>query len=213
MAQMYECDLDVHQIGSDTQTWFYSLKTSQGRWTSLSFTPLSKSRLRKGLHLSVTEAGKRVNACCAVSALAELRRRLLPSLRLQSAVTLKRKRCYSKHFFPFKRTSLLKARPFQYIAAGTMNGLLAQHHCKMQGMPALETGCHPRHHRHVALSTMHFVGAADSAKVLSTHAADSTGFQESYKIADVNPAFKARHLRVHQLSCFAQLTAPERLLL
>ena len=60
---------------------------------------------------------------------------------------------------------------------------------------------------------MHFVGAADSAKVLSAHTKDSKVYQEAYKIADVNPAFKTRCLMVHKLTSFAQLTAPERLLL
>ena len=215
MAQLHTCDLDtfVHDSDSSVSVWFYSMKTSQGRWTSLSFRPLSRSRLRKGLQLSATEAGARVCSCCAVLALAEIRRRMLPGLRLQTAYGLKRKKCYSKNFFPFKKSSLLSGQPFQYIKASTMNGLLSKHHGKMPGMPAFAAGCHPRHYRHVALSTMHFVGSADTAKVLSTHAKDSTVFQESYKIADLDPDFKARHLRVHELSSFAQLTAPERLLL
>ena len=215
MAQLYTCDLDTFENGSDAPVtvWFYSLKTSQGRWTSLSFKPLSRSRLRKGLQLSATVAGDRAQSCCAVLALAEIRRRMLPGLRLQTSSVLKRKKCYSKNFFPFKKSSLLSGRPFQYIKATTMNGLLSQHHGKMPGMPAFATGCHPRHYRHVSLSTMHFVGSADTAQVLSTHAKDSTIFRENYKIADMDPDFKARYLRVHELSSFAQLTAPERLLL
>jgi len=193
MAQLYACDLDTFETGSDAPVtvWFYSMKTSQGRWTSLSFRPLSRSRLRKGLQLSATVAGNRARSCCAVLALAEIRRRMLPGLRLQTSWALKRKKCYSKNFFPFKKSSLMSGLPFQYIKAGTMNGLLSQHHGKMPGMPAFATGCHPRHYRHVSLSTMHFVGSADTAKVLSTHAKDSTIFQENYKIADHGPRFQS----------------------
>jgi hypothetical protein len=138
---------------------------------------------------------------------------MLPALRQTKPVSLKRKRCYDKHFLPFKNTDLESGGPIQFVTASTINGVLARHHGKMPGMPALGSGCHPRHYRHVSLSSMHFVGAAEAARVLSTHAADSMVFRESYKIADVNPDFKARYLRVHELSCFAQLTSPERLLL
>ena len=220
MAQLYGCDLDGFEEGASTDpvnVWFYSLKTKQGCWSCLSLTPLSRSRLRKGLHLSVKEAAKRSRSCCAVTALAEIRRRMLPVLRKQKPLSLKRKRVYGKQFFPFKRDvpeKLLKSGgEFRYIAAGTMNGLLATHHLRMEGMPPFGAGCHPRHYRHVALSSMHFVGAADSAKVLSTHAKDSKVYQETYKIADMDPDFKARYLLVHKLTSFAQLTAPERLLL
>lgn len=228
MAHVKQSNLDGYQEDSDTvvSIWFYSLKTSQGKWTALQFTPLSRSRLRKGLQLSVSEAKARVQSCCAVRALAEIRRRMLPLLRTQQAVALKRKQIYAKHFLPWKKddpgmgstisatsSSVSPAVPFRFIKAGTMNGLLARHHAKMPGMPALAKGCHPRHYRHVSLSTMHFVGASASAKVLSTHAADSTVFRQSYQIADVDTGFKARYLQVHELTGFAQLTAPERLLL
>jgi len=219
MAQLHVCELDRFEEDSSTpvNVWFYSLKTRQGQWSSLSLTPLSRSRLRKGLHLSPTEAARRSRSCCAVTALAEIRRRMLPVLRKQTTLSVKRKRVYAKNFFPWKRDVpeklLQSGSPFRYIKAGTMNGLLAYHHLRMEGMPPFAAGCHPRHYRHVALSSMHFVGAADSAKVLSTHASDSKVFQEAYKIADMDPDFKARYLLVHKLTSFAQLTAPERLLL
>ena len=220
MAQLHNCDLDKFVEGNSTtpvNVWFYSLKTKQGLWSCLSLAPLSRSRLRKGLHLSAKEAARRSRSCCAVTALAEIRRRMLPVLRKQKTLSLQRKTVYGKQFFPFKRDLpeklLNTGGEFRYIAAGTMNGLLAAHHLRMEGMPTLGLGCHPRHYRHVALSSMHFAGAADSAKILSTHSTDSKVYQESYKIADVDPDFKARYLSVHKLTGFAQLTAPERLLL
>ena len=219
MAQLERCDLDSFEEGSVTpvKVWFYSLKTKQGLWSALDLTPLSRSKLRKGLQLSAREAGSRSQACCAVTALAEIRRRMLPALRKQSVQTVKRKKIFSRSFFPWKKDTpeeiLRSGRPFRYIAAGTMNGILATHHPRMEGMPLLATGCHPRHYRHVSLSSMHFVGSSDSAKVLSTHASDSKVYQESYKIADMDSNFKARYLSVHKLTSFAQLSAPERLLL
>ena len=219
LSQLERCDLDAFEEGSDAPVtvWFYSLKTKQGLWTSLSLAPLSRSRLRKGLQLSATEASARSRSCCAVTALAELRRRMRPVLEKQVSYALKRKKIYSKAFFPWKRDDPEKLirgdTPFRYIAAGTMNSILASHHNRMVGMPPFAKGCHPRHYRHVSLSSMHFVGSADSARVLSTHAADSKVFQENYRIADMDPDFKARYLMVHKLTSFAQLTAPERLLL
>ena len=220
MVQLYNCDLDKFEEGNSTtpvKAWFYSLKTTQGLWSCLSLAPSSRSRLREGLHLSAKEAADRSRSCCAVTALAEIRRRMLPVLRKQKAMALKRKMVCGKQFFPFKKDLpeklLDSGGEFRYIAAGTMNGLLATHHRRMEGMPALGKGCHPRHYRHVSLSSMHFVGSADSARVLSAHAADSKVFQENYRIADVDPDFKARCLLVHELTSFAQLTAPERLLL
>ena len=217
MALLQHCDLDAFKEGSDTpvKMWFYSLKTKQGKWSSLLLTPLSRARLRKGLQLSATEAAARSRSCCAVTALAEVRRRMLPVLRKQVVQQLKRKCVYSRNFFPWKKDvpeKLLKnGKPFRYIAPGTMNGTLATHHPRMEGMPPLATGCHPRHCRYVSLSSMHFVGSSDSAKLLSTHAADSKVFQESYKIADMDHNFKARCLLVHKLTSFAQMAAPERL--
>ena len=132
MAQLYACDLDGFEEGTSTapiNVWFYSLKTKQGLWSCLSLIPLSRSRLRKGLHLSVAEAARRSRSCCAVTALAEIRRSMLPVLRKQKTLSLQRKRVYGKKFFPFKRDVpemlLEKGGEFRYIAAGTMNGLLA----------------------------------------------------------------------------------------
>ena len=121
MAQLHDCELDRFEEGSSTpvNVWFYSLKTKQGQWSSLSLTPLSRSRLRKGLHLSPTEAARRSRSCCAVTALAEIRRRMLPVLRKQTTLSLKRKRVYGKNFFPWKRDVpeklLQNGGPFRYI--------------------------------------------------------------------------------------------------
>ena len=80
-----------------------------------------------------------------------------------------------------------------------------------EGFPEPAKGQQARHYRHVALTTFYLLGCSDYAK--QRHAPKSTEFERSYRIAELHPDFVERFKAVKSLTKFAQLTAPERMLL
>ena len=80
-----------------------------------------------------------------------------------------------------------------------------------EGFPEMDSGQKARHYRHVALTTFYLLGCSDYAK--QRHAPNSTEFDRSYRIDELHPDFVERFKAVKGLTKFAQLTAPERMLL
>ena len=82
---------------------------------------------------------------------------------------------------------------------------------RYEGFPELAKGQQARHYRHVALTSFYLLGCSEEAK--ARHAKGSSEFERTYRIDELDPDFVQRFQSVKGLSAFAQLTAPERMLL
>ena len=185
-------------------------------WVTMSIRPVRAAIIRKGLHLSATEAKDTMLSCCFIRAVHEIRKRLLPSMR-QTAVAYKHKgvSVHALNFFPQVKQKITLAKKIKFYGRNSFNPRIREMHQTMVnlniGMPPLAEGQMARHYRHVALTTMHLVGCPDEAR--ERHAKGSSEFERSYHIDDLHPEFALRFRSVEGITAFAQLYACERLLL
>lgn len=204
----------------------------QNYWRVVSFAPLRVRQMTRGLKISIAAARMMVESCCLLRALAELRRRVMPVVRLAQTMMVGGKEVWATSFFlmPSTRASVeggvhsiqpKKSKrgsdecELKYMALNSFNPIVKKVHESMvqDGMPQAVKGATARHYRHVALTLMHRVGCTQEARDLSTHAEGSMTYAKSYCIPHIDPDFEKRFQDLDGSAAFAQLRACERLLL
>ena len=166
--------------------------------------------------MSRKEANDTAAACCLVLALKELRSRMLPAIK-STLKPFKQKHIsvYALQFFPQAVQTFKKGTKVRFYEPNSLNPRIKEMHAQMvqeyEGFPKLEKAQQARHYRHVALTSFYLLGCPDYAK--QRHAPGSKEFERSYQIDELHPDFANRFQSVKGLAKFAQLTAPERMLL
>ena len=185
-------------------------------WSYITCQPIRVAFIRKGLRLTLTEAKVIAAACCLIEALREIRLRMLPAIKSTLRPhTHKQVKVYALRFFPQAAQKFTEGKEVRFYEPNTFNPRIKDMHAEMvaryHGFPELARGQQARHYRHVALTSFYILGCSDYAK--QRHAPKSAEFERSYRIDELHPDFIERFNAVKGLTKFAQLTAPERMLL